>query len=239
MRKPTWISAAAAPHASELLSAKRLEFCAAGFTETAKKVERPAICHLPQLGECLVRLQIRIEDRSFDSLGVLEDCLGGQDAHPSDFGVKPDQGGNVRIIVLQRVDMAFRSLLDELFVQLLAQEFFLRQPLRPRLRLLNEPRCKTRCKSSYSGSHQRRKSGYNRCVHKAIVSRSWQGEDDHRRRAGATEESRDDARRGRNILFAAKLVADDAAADRAPGVEAIERLAVADVNDQEVVVEIP
>jgi len=137
---------------SELLSAKRLEFSAAGFTETAKKVERPAICHLPQLGECLVRLQVCIEDRSFDLLGMLEDCLGRQDAHPSDLGVKPDQGCNIRITVLQRVDMAFRSLLDELFVQLLAQEFFLRQPLLPRLRLLNEPRRNAGCKSAYSGS---------------------------------------------------------------------------------------
>src|SRR5215510_13675649 len=65
MSDTCWISTTAAPHASELLSAKRLEFCAAGFTETAKKVERPAICHLPQLGECLVRLQVCIEDRSF------------------------------------------------------------------------------------------------------------------------------------------------------------------------------
>src|SRR5262249_10545505 len=147
-----WISPAAAPHASELLSAKRFEFFAASRAETAKKVDRPALCHLPQLGERLVRLQIRVENRSFDLLGVLEDCLGGQDAHPGDFGVKTDQGGNVRIIVLQCVDMAFRSLLDELFVQLLAQEFLLRQPLRSHLRLLNEPRCEAGCKSAYSGS---------------------------------------------------------------------------------------
>src|SRR5215510_4725601 len=71
-RIDAWISLATAARASELLSAKRLEFCTAGFTETAKKVERPAICHLPQLGECLVRLQIRIDDRSFDLLSVLE-----------------------------------------------------------------------------------------------------------------------------------------------------------------------
>src|SRR5215831_7575714 len=111
-----WISAATAPHVSELLSAKQLEFCAGGFTETAKQVERAVIHHLTQLGDCLVRLQIGIEDRSFNLLGLHDDSLGRQDAHPGEFGVKPDQRGNVRTIVLQRVDMAFRSLLDELFV---------------------------------------------------------------------------------------------------------------------------
>src|SRR5262245_31494366 len=73
---------------------------------------------------------------------------------------------------------------------------------------------------------------------KAIASRSWERENDHRRRAGAAEESRDDAGRGRNILFAPELVADHAAPDRAPGVEAIKRLAVAQVDHQEVVIKI-
>src|SRR4051794_33988070 len=71
------------------------------------------------------------------------------------------------------------------------------------------------------------------------ASRSWECENDNCRRAGAAEESRDDAGGGCNILFTAYLVADHAATDRAPGVEAIKRLAVADVDDEEVVVEIP
>jgi hypothetical protein len=43
---------------SQLWSAKRLEFGAAGLTEIVKKINRPGIDHLPQLDEGLVRLKI-------------------------------------------------------------------------------------------------------------------------------------------------------------------------------------
>src|SRR5882672_12194508 len=65
-----------------------------------------------------------------------------------------------------------------------------------------------------------------------------EGEDNHGRGPGAAKESRDDTGGGRHILLVAELVADHAATDRAPGVEAIKRLAVAHVDDQKVVVQV-
>jgi len=67
---------------------------------------------------------------------------------------------------------------------------------------------------------------------------AWQSEDDHRRGAGTAEEAGHDAGRRRDILLGADLVADDAATDRAAGIEAVERLTVTGIDDQEIVVEI-
>jgi hypothetical protein len=44
----------------------------------------------------------------------------GEDAHPADLYVKLDQGRYVRLIVLERVDIAFRSRLDEFLVEFLS-----------------------------------------------------------------------------------------------------------------------
>src|SRR5262245_39335553 len=73
---------------------------------------------------------------------------------------------------------------------------------------------------------------------KAIASRSRERENDHCRRAGAAEEPRYDAGGGRNILLTAELVADHAATDRAASVEAVKYLAVAHVDDKEVVIQV-
>src|SRR5215472_3432591 len=67
---------------------------------------------------------------------------------------------------------------------------------------------------------------------------SGQRENDHRRRARASEEARHDAGRRRDVLLALDLIADDAAADRASGIEAVQRLAVPRIDDQEVVVQV-
>ena len=96
-----------APHVSELLSAKRFEFCAAGHAEIAKQVHRPAIDHLPQFEEGLVGRQICIDDISFDLSGAFEDLWRGKDAHPAQLCVELDQRGNVRLSVLERMDIAF------------------------------------------------------------------------------------------------------------------------------------
>ena len=81
---------------------KRFELCAASITEIAKKVERPAIHHLPQLREDLIRRQIRIDNFPGDLVG------------PADLCIEPDEGRQVWFVVLKRVDIGFRSLLDEL-----------------------------------------------------------------------------------------------------------------------------
>src|SRR5215468_8744589 len=66
----------------------------------------------------------------------------------------------------------------------------------------------------------------------------WEREHDDGRRPRAAEKARDDAGSGRHVLLVADLIADDAAADRAAGVEAIKRLAVAHVDDQEVAIHV-
>ena len=93
---------------------KRFELCAASITEIAKKVERPAIHHLPQLREDLIRRQIRIDNFPGDLVGTFNHLRRGQDAHPADLCIEPDEGRQVWFVVLKRVDIGFRSLLDEL-----------------------------------------------------------------------------------------------------------------------------
>src|SRR5260370_1193281 len=52
---------------------KTLGFCAAGLAEIAKRVDQPAIRHLPQLWESLVRLQISIDYLFHDLVGAVDD----------------------------------------------------------------------------------------------------------------------------------------------------------------------
>jgi hypothetical protein len=65
-----------------------------------------------------------------------------------------------------------------------------------------------------------------------------QGKDDDRRRAAPAEEPGDHTGRRGDVLLASDLIADDAAADGAAGVETVDRLAVAGIDRKEVVVEI-
>src|SRR5262245_62294844 len=60
---------------------KALGFCAAGFTEIAKRVDQPAIRHFAQLWESLVRFQVCIDDVLDDLVGAVDDICGGQGAH--------------------------------------------------------------------------------------------------------------------------------------------------------------
>ena len=76
------------------------------------------------------------------------------DAHPADLCIESDEGRQVWFVVLERVDMGFRSLIDELLVEFLPAGSVLRKPLRPRLRVLFEPRRKDRCESAYARSRQ-------------------------------------------------------------------------------------
>jgi hypothetical protein len=95
----------------------------------------------------------RVDDLSFDLFGAFEDLWRGQDAHPAQLCVKPDQCGNVCFIVLERVDIAFRSLLDEFLVEVLSAHDVAREPLRARLRPLGQPGREDGCEAAYGGSH--------------------------------------------------------------------------------------
>src|SRR3984893_11905526 len=161
---PKYPAGNAAAFVSEL-SAQRLEFCAACLAEIAEEIDRPAVRHLPQLEKRLVRLQIRIDDPSRDQLGTFDHLRRGQDPHSAHPDVKLDQRRCVRFVVLERVDIAFRSHLDKFVVELLSVEFVLREPLCPCLCMLSQPRREDRCKSACDGSCECRKGGNYRCVH--------------------------------------------------------------------------
>src|SRR5262245_32060506 len=94
--------------------AKRLEFAAAGFTEIVQKVDRPVVDHLPQFDKRLIRFQVRVDDLSPNPFGAFDDRRRGQDAHPAYLCVTPHQRGNVGLVVLERVDIDFRCLFDNL-----------------------------------------------------------------------------------------------------------------------------
>src|SRR3984893_838609 len=133
---PKYPAGNAAAFVSEL-SAQRLEFCAVGLAEIAKKIDRPAVRHLPQLEKRLVRLQIRIDDPSRDQLGSFDHLRRGQNAHSAHPDIKLDQCRCVRFVVLERVDIAFRSCLYKFFVEFLSVEFVLCEPLCPCLCVLS------------------------------------------------------------------------------------------------------
>src|SRR5262249_30761226 len=96
-----------------------LELFPAGLAEIAHEGDRAAIDHIPEFDEGLVRLQISIDDLPRDAFGAGDDLGRGQDSHPVYLGVDPDQSGDVRLGVLERVDIARRGLLDELPIEVL------------------------------------------------------------------------------------------------------------------------
>jgi hypothetical protein len=91
------------------LTAKRLEFCTTRLAEFAEKVDRSVNRHFPQLKEGFVRHQIGIDDPSCAQFGTFDDRWRGQDAHPANLYVKLDQCWYVRLVVLERVDIAFEA----------------------------------------------------------------------------------------------------------------------------------
>ena len=124
---------------SQLLAAKRLEFRAAGQSEFMKQIDRPAMDHLPQFEEGFVRRQICIDDLLIDFFGTFEDPRRGQDAHSAQICVKPNQAGNVRFVVLERVNIAFGGLFNEFFVEVLSADEVVGAPLGTYLRPLSQP----------------------------------------------------------------------------------------------------
>jgi len=128
------------------------KFCPAGFGKNAKRVE-PALVHqVAHLGDAHVWRQIRIDYRSGYLIGAFDDLRRGQDTHPANFCVNLDQGRNVWFVVLQRVGIGFRSVLDEFSVEFLTAKFVLRELLCRHLFLLGPPGPDHRRQSAYGGS---------------------------------------------------------------------------------------
>ena len=150
-----------------MFSAQPIHFRAASRAEIVQRVDCSAVEHLAQLEEALVRRQIRIEDLSHDLFSAFENLRRGEDPHPVQSCVKLYQTGNIRFVLLERVDIAFRSLLDELFLEVLPAQDLLRGPLCVHLRPLGQPRRDQGCESAKGGSHERCKGRNDGCVHAA------------------------------------------------------------------------
>jgi hypothetical protein len=106
----TYRSKLASLHILELFSARR--------TEVTQQVDGPTFCHVTQFDEALfdealVRLKIRVQNLSSDGIGAIHYRLGRQDPHPAELRIKAYQTGNIRLIVLKRVDVAFAGVFNE------------------------------------------------------------------------------------------------------------------------------
>lgn len=137
----------------------------ASLAEIAKWVDQPTMGHLLQFWKSLVRLQICIDNTFNDLVCAFDNRCGGKNTHSAYLRVKPHQAGNVWFVVLERVDIQFRSLLYEFFVQLLSPQLIVREPLLSRLCALNQPRRHDGCEAAYHGSRQRRECCNNGCIH--------------------------------------------------------------------------
>jgi hypothetical protein len=129
------------------------------FSLSELSVDRSLIRHLPKLKEGLVRYQICIDDPSCGQLSTFDDLWRGQDSHPADLYVKLDHCRYVRLVVLERVDVAFRSRLEEFLLEFLSAQLVLREPLRLRLCLLAHPRREDGCESADDCSCECREGG--------------------------------------------------------------------------------
>src|ERR1700720_1268611 len=88
---------------------------------------------------------------------------------PEGWGWCASYQGGVLACIKPARGLAFRGRLDEFLIEVLPTELVLRNPLRPGLRVLGEPRCENRCQSVDGGSRERREGGNYRCVHEPIT----------------------------------------------------------------------
>src|SRR5579864_9273181 len=166
---------------SELLSAKRLEFDAAGVTEFAKNVDRAVRQHVAQLRKRLVGSKIGIDDRSAYPVGFFCDPERRLDAHAAYLRINADKGVKIGLVVLQRIHIAFRGIFDEVSVQFLAAQSILCDPLRPDLSALRKPGCKDRCQPADRSANQSGEGRNNRYIHGNTSRRAIQGFECYRR----------------------------------------------------------
>jgi hypothetical protein len=100
----------------------------ARVAEASQQIDRPTDCHFTQFDEALVRLQIGVQDFSGNIFGTVDHRLCGYRPH-TQLRIKADQARNVGFIVLERINVTFGGLIDEISVKDLAAALFVRNPL--------------------------------------------------------------------------------------------------------------
>ncbi|WP_193727822.1 hypothetical protein [Paraburkholderia franconis] len=77
------------------------------------------------------------------------------DSHAADLRVEVAERREVGLIVLERVHIAFRRVLDELLVEFLPPDAIMRSPFRANLSALGQPCGKNRSQAADCGANQR------------------------------------------------------------------------------------
>jgi hypothetical protein len=124
-----------------LLRPQRIEFGAASVAEATKDVDRTIGEHFAQLKEGLLRDVIGIHNLSSNLIGFVRNLGRGLDTHTAYLREQTDESSKVRLIVLKRVDLALRRLLDALLIEVLPAHAVVRKPLCLSLRSLRDNGC--------------------------------------------------------------------------------------------------
>ena len=105
------------------------EFVVACVAEALQQIDRAIDGHFTQFDEALVRLQIGVQDLSSDVFGTMDHLLRRHRPHRAQLRVNTDQAGNIGFIVLERIDVAFGGVFDEIPVQGLPAALLVQNPL--------------------------------------------------------------------------------------------------------------
>src|ERR1700722_17769892 len=115
------------------------KFIVAGGAEAAQQINGAIDSHFSQFQKARLGLQIGIQNFACNNLGIFDHLRGRQDPHPAQLRIETDQTGNVCFIVLQRIDVALGSLLNEILVEDLPAIPFMIEPLGAELAAMVDP----------------------------------------------------------------------------------------------------
>ena len=96
----------------------RRQFFAARRAELAQWIHRCVVDDLVDVDERLVGREVGFDDHTNDDVGLFDDPRRRKDAHATDQRIQIDQVGDLRRVVLVRVGIPARCLLDEPAVEL-------------------------------------------------------------------------------------------------------------------------
>ena len=116
-----------------------VKFIVAGRAEAAQQINTAIDSHFPQFEKAFLWLQIGIQNFACDCLSVVNYLRRRQNPHPAQLRIKTDQTGNVRFIVLERINVALGGFLDEIPVEDLPAALLVKQPLGADLTSVVEP----------------------------------------------------------------------------------------------------
>src|ERR1700674_384613 len=92
---------------------KRTQLFATRLAEFPQRVHGAAVHHVPQLGEGLVRREIRVHDHSDDCFLLLDNERARCNAHSADESIHAYERGDFRLVVDKSIRVRFRRLYDE------------------------------------------------------------------------------------------------------------------------------